>query len=129
MQRRTLTSKPVDPEITALAERHHADPEAILAILQELQARHGGLTRAAIARDPAAPLHKLNLARVLVLSGAKAEAIEVLRGGMHDRHSPELAEELERLGLRRPPVFGFLRRGNLVNRAAGLLFTRLGLRR
>ena len=49
MPSRTLTSKPVDPEITALAERYHADPEAILAILQELQARHGGLTRAAIA--------------------------------------------------------------------------------
>jgi NADH:ubiquinone oxidoreductase subunit F (NADH-binding)/NADH:ubiquinone oxidoreductase subunit E len=49
MQRRTLTSKPLDPEITALAERHHADPEALLAIFQELQARHGGLTRAAIA--------------------------------------------------------------------------------
>ncbi|MBM2848816.1 MAG: dehydrogenase, partial [Anaerolineales bacterium] len=49
MSSRTLTSKPVDPEIAALAERHHADPEAILAILQELQARHGGLTRAAIA--------------------------------------------------------------------------------
>lgn len=91
--------------------------------------RGAQLCRAAIARDPANPLHRLNLARVLVLSGAKAEAIEVLRGGMHDRHSPELAEELERLGLRKAPVFSFLRRGNLVNRAAGLLLTRLGLRR
>jgi NADH:ubiquinone oxidoreductase subunit F (NADH-binding)/NADH:ubiquinone oxidoreductase subunit E len=49
MHRRMPAPKPVDPEIAALAEKHRNDPEAILAIFQDLQARHGGLTPAAIA--------------------------------------------------------------------------------
>lgn len=39
----------LDPEISALADEYARDPEALLAIFQTLQARHGGLTRAAIA--------------------------------------------------------------------------------
>jgi predicted Zn-dependent protease len=91
--------------------------------------RGAELCRSAIARDPATPLHRLNLARVLLLAGAKPEAIAVLRDGMHTRQSPELAAELERLGTRLPPVFGSLSRGNFLNLVAGILLTRLGLRR
>jgi NADH:ubiquinone oxidoreductase subunit F (NADH-binding)/NADH:ubiquinone oxidoreductase subunit E len=40
--------RPLDPEIVGLAEGHAGDPEALLPILQALQARHCGLTRAAI---------------------------------------------------------------------------------
>jgi NADH:ubiquinone oxidoreductase subunit F (NADH-binding)/NADH:ubiquinone oxidoreductase subunit E len=46
----------LDPEILALADTHARDPEALLAIFQTLQARHGGLTRAAI-QDTARALH------------------------------------------------------------------------
>lgn len=39
---------PIDPEIRVLVARHGDDPEAILEIFQDLQKRHGGLTREAI---------------------------------------------------------------------------------
>lgn len=45
-----------DPEVSALADEHARDPEALLLIFQTLQARHGGLTRAAI-EDTARALH------------------------------------------------------------------------
>lgn len=38
----------LDSEISALADEHARDPEALLTIFQALQARHGGLTRATI---------------------------------------------------------------------------------
>lgn len=49
------TLKP-DPEILALADEQAHDPEALLTIFQTLQARYGGLTRAAI-EDAARALH------------------------------------------------------------------------
>jgi len=46
-----LARRPIDPEIAALAasREHRRDPGMILAILQSLQARQGGLSPAAIA--------------------------------------------------------------------------------
>ena len=41
-------SRPVDPEIAEMADEHGRNPEAILAILQSLQARHGNLTHSVI---------------------------------------------------------------------------------
>lgn len=45
----TLVAKSIDPEIAALVDQRGGDPEALLAILQALQARRGGLTGEAIA--------------------------------------------------------------------------------
>jgi NADH-quinone oxidoreductase subunit F len=44
MARQRSPRQPLDPEIAALAAQHARDPEALLPILQALQARHGGLT-------------------------------------------------------------------------------------
>jgi NADH-quinone oxidoreductase subunit F len=44
MTRQRSPRQPLDPEIAALAAQHARDPEALLPILQTLQARHGGLT-------------------------------------------------------------------------------------
>lgn len=87
------------------------------------------LCRAALARDPDNPLHALNLARIHLLDGDKPAAIAVLREGMRRAPAPELAMELETLGLRKPPVFPFLKRSNPLNRYLGAALNLLGLRR
>jgi tetratricopeptide (TPR) repeat protein len=63
-----------------------------------------------------------NLARVHLAFGFKAEAIRYLRRGlMIDPRCQPILFELERLGQRRGPVLGFLRRQNPVNRWLGRL--------
>ncbi len=61
-----------------------------------------------------------NLARVHLAFGFKAEAIRYLRRGlMIDPKCQPIAAELERLGQRRGPPLGFLRRQNPLNRWLG----------
>ena len=61
-----------------------------------------------------------NLARVHLAFGFKAEAIRYLRRGlMIDPGNAEMAEELERLGMRLRPVLGFLPRRHPMNRMLG----------
>lgn len=55
----------LDPEIRELAEDHNKDPEAILAIFQVLQDRHGGLTESMIE----------DVARVLGIDSARAYGV------------------------------------------------------
>jgi tetratricopeptide (TPR) repeat protein len=67
-----------------------------------------------------------NLARVHLAFGFKAEAIRYLRRGlMIDPGWEPIGVELDRLGMRRPPVLGFLRRQNPLNRWCGRLRDRL----
>ncbi len=69
----------------------------------------------------------LNLARVHLAFGFKAEAIRYLRRGlMIDPRSETISAELRLLGMRRGPVLRFLRRGHSVNRWLGVLRRRLG---
>jgi tetratricopeptide (TPR) repeat protein len=67
-----------------------------------------------------------NLARVHLAFGFKSEAIRYLRRALmiDPRHSATQAD-LHRLGVRRGPVLGFLRRDNLLNRWLGRLRSRL----
>ena len=51
-----LFTTPIDTDITAAAERHHHDPEAILEVFREVQAERGGLPREVIV-DVARALH------------------------------------------------------------------------
>lgn len=69
-----------------------------------------------------------NLARVHLAFGFKAEALRYLRRALMiaPDHEATLAD-LRRLGVRRPPLLGFLRRGNLLNRWVGRLGSWLGL--
>jgi len=69
-----------------------------------------------------------NLARVHLAFGFKADAIRYLRRGlMIDPQCAPIQQELSRLGVRKRPVFAFLRRGNRLNRWLGILRRRLGL--
>lgn len=77
------------------------------------------------------PDNYLNLARTCLLSDKyKREALEAVRDGLKvDPDHPELLNLYAELGVRRPPVLGFLPRGNFVNRMLGSLrstFTKSG---
>lgn len=99
------------------------------AALQRGQVQKGiGLCRQSIAEDPGLADHYLNLGRILLLAGNKAEALEVLREGMAVAPHPAIGELLETIGSRKPPVIGFLGRDNIINKHLGLLLCRLGMR-
>jgi Flp pilus assembly protein TadD len=72
----------------------------------------------------------LNLGRVYLLAGNRKKAYGAFRQGHRvDRTDRELRAELEKMGMRRPPVLGFLRRENPVNRIAGKVRDKLTLRK
>lgn len=86
------------------------------------------LCRSAATDEFFNPLHFLNLARVHLACGFKAEAIRYLRRGlMIDPGNEDIAGALRELGIRRRPPLGFLRRRNLVNRLLGRVLHRLQL--
>jgi len=78
--------------------------------------------------EPDNPVHFLNLGRVYLAKGDKAEALRTWREGMAKGGSPELVQQLERLGTRNRPALPVLARKNPINRYLGILLTRLGLR-
>lgn len=82
----------------------------------------------AIDADPNTPLHYLNLGKIYLKTGRKTVCLEVLRRGLSAGDHPEIRELLERIGRRKPPVFSCLPRGHFLNRYAGLILSRLGLR-
>lgn len=86
------------------------------------------LCRSAATDEFFNPVHFHNLARVHLACGFKAEAIRYLRRGlMIDPGNAEIADELRRLGIRRRPALGFLRRRNWINRLLGRLLSRMPL--
>ena len=82
----------------------------------------------AIAQEPQETVHYLNLGKVYIKAGKKKEALDILRQGLSRGENPELRELLERIGVRRKPLFPFLSRENFLNRYIGLVLSRLGLR-
>lgn len=81
-----------------------------------------------LEHDPDNHAHYLNLGKVHLLSGNKAEAIGAFREGMSRGGGEALLEKLEEFGMRKPPVFTFLSRSNPLNRYPGLFLRRIGLR-
>jgi tetratricopeptide (TPR) repeat protein len=87
------------------------------------------LCRSAATEEFFNPIHFHNLARVHLACGFKAEAIRYLRRGlMIDPGNADIAAEMRRMGIRRRPALGFLRRRNPFNRLLGRLLARLQLR-
>jgi Flp pilus assembly protein TadD len=74
------------------------------------------------------PVFYLNYGRVLYLAGNKEQAIRILRKGLEFGRNPGIMQELEKLGIRKSPVFTHLHRDHFLNRYAGLVGTRLNLR-
>jgi tetratricopeptide (TPR) repeat protein len=78
------------------------------------------LCRSAAKEEFFNPILYLNLARLHVAFGFKAEGIRYLRRGlMIDPHNAPILEEMQRLGLRRRPLIAFLRRSHPLNRWLG----------
>jgi tetratricopeptide (TPR) repeat protein len=86
------------------------------------------LCQESLAVEPDNPAHFLNLGRIHLAKGEKAEALRIWREGMAKGGSPELVQQLERLGTRSRPALPTLARKNPLNRYLGILLTRLGLR-
>ena len=64
----------------------------------------------------------LNLAEVYATAGRRDEAVEALQSGLKfARRDVRLTIAMNRLVERRPPVFTFLTRQNLLNRQLGML--------
>jgi tetratricopeptide (TPR) repeat protein len=83
------------------------------------------LCREAAKQEFFNPVHYHNLARLHLAFGFKAEAVRFLRRGlMIDPENREICEHMRRLGVRRRPALGFLRRQHLLNRWAGRLLRR-----
>jgi len=82
----------------------------------------------ALHLDPDNPLHYLNFGRILLLAGHKEQAIQFWRKGLGHGKSPVIEQELEAVGIRKPPVFKSLPRNHFLNRCAGLVGSRLSLR-
>jgi len=93
------------------------------------QVRKGiDLCQSSLELEPDNPEHYLNLGKVHLIGGNKDEALRAFRDGMTRTGDATLADLLERLGTRKPPVISFLSRDNPLNRFLGLLLVRMGLR-
>lgn len=83
------------------------------------------LCEEAIEKDAGNAEHYLNLGRILLLSNRKAEAVKVFRKGLNYELNHEIVNELNKLGLRKPPIIPFLKRSNPINKYLGILCRRL----
>jgi Flp pilus assembly protein TadD len=87
------------------------------------------LCEKAVEREFFRPELFLNLGRVYLMSGNRKKAHTVFRKGLAiDKDNLEIRYELERMGIRKPPVLPFLDRRNTVNKLAGKVLQRLRLR-
>lgn len=86
------------------------------------------LCEEAIAADPDNPVHHLNLARILIRTGRKSEALAALRRGPGSGERSEIRTLLGQMGSRRQPLFPSLPRSHPLNRILGLILVRLHLR-
>ncbi len=81
-----------------------------------------------MAHDKDNPAHYHYLGKIHLISGNKEEALRVFREGMVKGGDNEIEQELIEFGMRKPPLFSRLPRGNPLNRYLGLILSRLGLR-
>jgi len=86
------------------------------------------LCEKAKAREPHNTVHHLNLGRIYLIAGKKDDAIRTFREGLGYEQDPEIIDELEKLGTRKPPLIPSLKRSNPVNKHLGIILKRLGLR-
>ncbi len=86
------------------------------------------LCRGAINTEPNNPEHYLNLGRVYLKAKRKEEAIAELRRGLSVGDNQIIKGILERIGLRKKPLFPFLQRSNILNKYTGIILARLRLR-
>lgn len=87
------------------------------------------LCRRALAKDTLRPDYYLNAGKIYVKINQKAKALKYFQRGLEisQRHKG-LMNEMKKMGIRKRQVFGFLPRRNILNRYAGVVLQRLGVR-
>jgi predicted Zn-dependent protease len=80
------------------------------------------LCKEAIKSEPKNSIHFLHLGKVHILANQKKDAIRIFYMGLRYAENRDIIAELNRVGRRRPPIFPFLDRSNLLNRMLGKLF-------
>jgi Flp pilus assembly protein TadD len=86
------------------------------------------LCNEALQEDPGNPVHYLNLGRIYLLAGQKNRAIQTWRRGLKIGRNPQIALELRKLGLRKPPLLKALGREHPVNKYLGMMLQKMGMR-
>lgn len=86
------------------------------------------LCEKAIALDPQNTEHYLQLGRVHLLAGHKALAIASFRRGLKIRKDQRFIRELQKIGIRKTPLFASLPRTHVLNIVSGKLLQLLKLR-
>ena len=86
------------------------------------------LCRQALQAEPGNPDHYYQLGRICLIAGHKNQAIRYLRKGLKFKRHQPIIDELIRLGFRRDPVFSTLPREHILNRGAGILLRKIGVR-
>jgi len=84
------------------------------------------LCREALQIEPDNPDHYYQLSRIYMIAGQKLQAIKSLRKGLKFKRHQQIIDELIRLGARKEPFFSSLPREHILNRSAGILFSKFG---
>ncbi len=82
----------------------------------------------AIQAEPNRSVHYLNLGRVYLMAGQRGRAISAFRHGLKRERNQQIINELRKMGLRKSPVLGSLRREHFLNKLLGFAYARLGFR-
>lgn len=82
----------------------------------------------AIKREPQNSQLYLNLGRIYLIDNNKTDAIKTFREGLNYEANQQIVDELNKLVIRKPPVFSFLKRSNPINKYLGIILKKLRLR-
>lgn len=116
------------------ALRRHDNPQWYSRLGFCLARERGQITRgtemcrATMAQFPDNPDHYYYYGSLLLLAGQKSEAVKVLRQGLSCGRNESIKQLLDDMGIRKPPVIGWLHRNNLLNKFLGIMLARIGLR-
>ena len=86
------------------------------------------LCNRAIAADPRNADNYLYLGKLLLIAGKKEQAIKIFRAGLKIRKDKRVVDELQKLGVRKPPPIDSLPRDHSINIIIGKLLRALRLR-
>jgi len=86
------------------------------------------LCEEAIKREPQNSQLYLNLGRIYLIDNNKTDAIKTFREGLNYEANQQIVDELNRLVIRKPPIFPFLKRSNPINKYLGIILKILRLR-
>lgn len=97
----------------------------LLALVDRRMKQAEKLCQAAIKPGAPSDLY-YNLGRVYQMQGQREKALKTFHRGLQvESGNLDIHRELENMGTRRKPVFPFLPRGNILNRLAGKIRSRL----